>query len=290
MQNRKYEFLLAIVIAARATSFIFSKMTLGSIGTFNLLAVRFILAFALLAILFWKRLTDISFRDLASGILCGTIFFLVMTCEYTALKTSGSGMVSLLENCSIIFVPFFEALLLHRLPGKLAVISALTAIMGAFCITVQNGGLSGGVIFGLLAAVFYAAGIIVTGIVSRKAKDTLCIGIVQVGALGVLALAASWLFETPHMPTQTSQWLMILALSVICTCFGYTLQPIAQRYVSTERAGLLCAISPAIAAILGAVVLHEQLGALSVLGLFLILFSINFPYIKISRICNLEEK
>ena len=42
------------VIAARATSFIFSKMILEYIDTFNLLAIRCLLAFAILAVLFLK--------------------------------------------------------------------------------------------------------------------------------------------------------------------------------------------------------------------------------------------
>lgn len=37
---RSYELLLIAVIAARATSFIFSKMILESLAPFNLLAVR----------------------------------------------------------------------------------------------------------------------------------------------------------------------------------------------------------------------------------------------------------
>ena len=283
MKDKKYEIILAAVIAARATSFIFSKMVLKTMSPFNLLTVRFLLAFTLLVIVFWKRLLKLSRYDLASGFVCGAIFFLIMTCEYTALKTTASGTVSLLENCSIVFVPFFETLLLRRLPPKLTIISALTAMTGVFCLTMHGGGSGGGAFFALLAAVFYAIGIIVTSIVSRKAKDTLCIGIVQVGALGFLALAASVLFETPHMPTNTAQWLMLLALSVVCTSFGYTLQPVAQRYVSAQRTGLLCAINPAIASILGAVVLHERFGALNLLGLAFVLFSIVLPYMKRPR-------
>ena len=49
---RSYELLLIAVIAARATSFIFSKMILESLAPFNLLAVRFIIAFVLLALIF----------------------------------------------------------------------------------------------------------------------------------------------------------------------------------------------------------------------------------------------
>ena len=50
--------------------------------------------------------------------------------------------------------------------------------------------------------------------------------------------------------------------------------------VIAARAGLFCAVSPAIATLLGVTVLDEPFGVLDVLGLLLILASIALPYIK----------
>ena len=269
MKEHKYEVLLASVIAARATSFIFSKMILEYIDTFNLLAIRCLLAFAILAVLFFKRLRDMPFKTVISGVIVGILFFLVMSAELTALKE-----VSLLENCAIIFVPLLEAILLWRLPSGRIMISALAAFLGVACLTLAQGGLTGGVFWGLLSAVLYAIAIIVTAKVSQGSGDPLCIGIVQVGTMGVLALSASFLFETPALPAGSRQWIMIGILAVVCTCFGFTLQPMAQSRISAERAGIFCAISPAIATLLGVAVLHENIGFLGIAGLILILSSI----------------
>ena len=51
MKEKQAEILLAAVITARATSFIFAKWCLADLDTFNLLAVRFLLAFLVLAAL-----------------------------------------------------------------------------------------------------------------------------------------------------------------------------------------------------------------------------------------------
>ena len=48
MTEKRAELLLAAVISARATSFVFNKLVLGALGTFDLLACRFLLAFILL--------------------------------------------------------------------------------------------------------------------------------------------------------------------------------------------------------------------------------------------------
>ena len=120
---RSYELLLIAVIAARATSFIFSKMILESLAPFNLLAVRFIIAFVLLALIFNKAVRSLAARDLLAGTVIGTAFFITMACEMIALTQAASSLVSLLENCAIIFVLLLEILLYKKLPGKLTVIS-----------------------------------------------------------------------------------------------------------------------------------------------------------------------
>ena len=50
MTQKKAEILLASVIAARATSLLFSKIAMNGMGIFNLLAARFLMAFVLLAV------------------------------------------------------------------------------------------------------------------------------------------------------------------------------------------------------------------------------------------------
>lgn len=274
------EFLLAGVIALRATSFIFSKMLLTELDTFNLLALRFLIAFFLLAILFRKRLQRITKKTALAGMVIGMLFFLTMACEMTALKQADSSLVSLLENCSIILVPILEAVLLRRLMGKTETVSALIAMGGVFCLAIAQGHLTGGMTFGLLAALFYAFAIIVTGKFSHDVPDPLCIGIVQVGSLGVYALIAALVKGGFHFPQTRQQWIYLAVLTIVCTGFGFTLQPVAQSRVSVERAGLFCAVSPAVATLLGVLVLHERMTPLSFLGLILILFSITFPYLQ----------
>ena len=73
------------------------------------------------------------------------------------------------------------------------------------------------------------------------------------------------------------RWGMVAALALVCTCFGFTLQPLAQSRISAERAGVFCAINPAVASLLGVCVLHESIGALGLLGLVLILSAIALP-------------
>lgn len=278
--TRTYELLLITVIAARATSFIFSKMILEHLAPFNLLAVRFVIAFILLALLFNKALRGLSRRDLLAGAAIGTAFFITMACEMQALTQAASSLVSLLENCAIIFVPLLELVLFKKLPGKLTIISTAAAMLGVVLLALGQGSLSGGFGWGLLAGLCYAAAIIITQKLSQGSSSTLGIGIVQIGTMGALAAIATLLFEAPHLPASTSEWLMLAMLIIVCTDFGFTLQPMAQSRITAARAGLFCAVSPAIATLLGVTVLGETFGTLDILGLVLILFGIALPYVR----------
>ena len=270
MTQKKAEILLAAVIAARATSLLFSKIAMNGMGIFNLLAARFLMAFVLLAVVFFKRLRHIKRHTLVRGAIMGGLFFLMLSTELTGLKSTPSSTVSLLENTAIILVPMAEAVLRHKLPKAATAVSALVAIAG------QSGGFTPGMVLAVMAAVLYAAAIITTDRFSHE-DDPLTLGIVQVGTLGLLALVSSFVFEAPHLPQSGTQWLMIAGLAVICTGFGFTLQPVAQSHTTAQRAGLFCALSPACATLLGAAVLREHISVMGMCGIALILLSLLVP-------------
>lgn len=280
MSEKRAELLLASVIIARSTSFVFNKLGLGTMSAFNLLAVRFLLAFLLLMLLFRKKLRGVSRRTVGRGALLGGLFFVVMSCEMFALRTVDSGTVSLLENMAILFVPLLESAITRTAPRPATLVSAAVALVGVALLTSSGGAFRIGLgeCIALTAAVIYASAIITTDRCTHHGEDGFVLGILQVGFLGTYALVASLLFEAPRLPQTTSEWGIILALAIVCTGFGYTLQPVAQSHTSAQRAGLLCALSPAFATVFGAVLLHERITPTGALGILLILGSILLPH------------
>ena len=104
-------------------------------------------------------------------------------------------------------------------------------------------------------------------------------GVMQVGFIGIYALAASFIFEAPRLPSGGTEWGMILALAIVSTCIGFTFQPVAQAHLSSECAELFCALSPAFASLLGIVFLSEPMTLQGVCGAALILLSLYIPHI-----------
>ena len=284
MTEKQAEMLLACVIAVRASSFMFNKFLLAEMGVFNILGLRFLIAGVLLSLIFHKKLRALKRTELLAGAVIGALFYGVIAVEMAATKMADTSTVSLLENCAVIIVPVYEALLTRRLPDRKTALGVLLAFAGVVCLSLHHHSFSAGMLLALLSAFIYAAAILVTARLSRRDCDPLTVGVVQVVTLGVLGMLSSFLFETPTLPSSAVNWLRVLWLACVCAGFGFTLQPLAQRNISSAaRAGTFCAMSPATATFLGVVVLHETLGVAGVLGLALILFSILLPHLRFGK-------
>ena len=273
MTRKQSEQLLAAVIIARSTSYIFSKMAMNSLQPFNLLAVRFLLAVSILVILFHKKLRTIDRNTFVGGAIMGSIFTLVMTMEMFGLRKTDTATTSFIENSAVAFVPILEGILLRKFPEKRTIISVVLALTGIGFL------LRPGSLYLLMAALFYAAAIITTGYFSKK-YDPLLLGIVQVGTMGVWTILASLLTEQTRLPQTGAEWAMIGTLAVVGSCFGFTLQPVAQRGTTAEVAGMMCAINPMSASILGALVLHEQMTSSKLLGCLLIMGGLLVHFVR----------
>lgn len=277
--RRKAEILFASVIIARSTSFLLAKIGLDSFGVFTLLGIRFLIAFLVLAILFHKKLLHLKAKTVWNGFLMGVMLFAVMSAEFAALKTVSASETSLIENMAIVFVPLFEALLIRKWPKRLSMVCALIAFAGVVFLTLKDGlgfELTVGEIYCFLAAVFYSVLLILTNRLTQK-DDPFVLGILQVGFLGVMAMAAALIFESPQLPATGTDWFIVLYLALVCTCFGFTLQPVAQKHMTSERAGLLSSLNPAFAALLSMIFLKERLGLIGAIGALLILIAILIP-------------
>ncbi len=283
--QRKCELLLATAIIARSTSVIFSKMALGSFGPFNLLALRFIAAFILLSLIFAKKIIHIRRKEILYGMILGVLYTGLLTTELFGLRMTDSGTTSFIENSAMIFVPLLQLILFRKKPAGTDYIRLTLAVGGIAVLTLGGtGGLfRGGSLMLIGTALLYASIIIATARFAKEC-DPLLLGIAEIGTVGVLSLILSIIFESPRLPQTGMEWLMLLALAGICSGVGFTLQPIALRGTTAERAGMMCAISPMSAATLGIIFLQEDFTANKAIGCALILLSLMAePLIKALR-------
>ena len=276
MSTRNAKILLFAVFAARGTSFLFSKTLMRDLSPTSILAVRFLLSFLILALIFWQKLRSLSRGSLYGGIILGVLYTASMITEMYGLRLIDTGICSLIENMAIVLVPIYAAILTGTMPQKKTMLCAAIAVIGVGFLSLAQREVSGGglgIFLAILTAMIYAGCIMATEKVSHHG-DPLTIGIVQMGVMGVLSLILSLClreFETPH---TGQQWLFLLALVLICSCFGFAFQPVGQKYLPAETAAVFTVVNPLTASIMGITIAGEKLSAAKIIGYILILGSL----------------
>ena len=281
MNTNAAKLLMALVIFTRSSAFIFSKFTMEELAPFQALGFRFTLACLLMGAVLYRHIARALSEDKAlakKSCLLGFLLFCVMGCEMQALRTAEVHTVAFLENLSLALVPLFLALWYRRLPKTRILQGAGFILLGVAALTIGGTGftLAGGESWALLTAVFYALYIIATGKLAAT-SDAKALGILQMGFMGLLSFAAALLLEGGiTVPTRALTWESLAFLILVCSCFGFTFQPVAQQYVSAEETGMFCAINPLFASLLGHWVFGETFGPTAILGGVYILAGLVF--------------
>ncbi len=273
MSQTGAKLLLTAVFIARGSSFLFSKSLMDGMSPMSILAVRFILAFLILALFFWNKLRNLTRPTLKGGLILGLLYTVCMIFEMYGLRLVDSGVSALIENMAILFVPLYVALWTRTWPKGRTLFCAVLAIAGVGLLSISQMSLNNG-LFGIFlivcAALTYGFCVIATEKVAKEG-DPVAIGIIQLGVMGVLSLIISLAAGDFAFPSGQTQWTMLLFLVLICSCFGFTFQPVGQRYVSAEVAAVLTVINPLTASIMGVVIAHEGLTLTKGLGYIVIL-------------------
>mgnify|MGYP004526452741 CR=1 FL=1 len=277
MRTTSAKILLISVFVARGTSFLFSKTLMDSIPPMSILAVRFLLSFAILALVFHRRLRACSRSSLRGGLILGFLYTVCMVFEMYGLRLIDSGVSSLIENMAIVLVPIYLAVYTRTLPEKRTLLCAVLAVAGVGFLTLTQRELSGGalgVALAICAAMTYAACIIMTERVTRGA-DAITVGILQLGTMGLLSLIIALPTEHITLPHSAQQWTMMLLLVLVCSCFGFTFQPLAQKYIPAETAAVFTVVNPLTASVMGIAVAGEKMTLPKLAGYLLILLSLT---------------
>lgn len=276
LNSKTAKFLMIFIMMARGTGFLFSKTLLLDFHPFNVLGLRFSLAFIVLALIYIKKWKTVDKNTLVGGLILGVFYTLVMSLEMYSLRKIDTGTTSFTAHAAIIIVPFYEFLIFHKKPMKKTLLCALLAFLGIGCLSLCNGvtQINSGILFAICEAFAYAACILITSIVSKKG-DPVLQGTIQLGTMGILSLCLSFIVTGDVMlPWKTSHFLMLLSLALICSCFGFAMQPLAQKHLDADTAAMMTAINPMTASMIGIFVAHENHGIVKILGYLLILSGI----------------
>ncbi|MGG1638611.1 DMT family transporter [Paenibacillus sp. FSL K6-3182] len=274
MKPLKADFLILMITLCWGSSYIFMKLGLNSIEEFNLIALRCGFAFLLSAALFHKSLRHTDLKTLKYAALLGLLLFGVFTGIMFGLKTTTTSNAGFLISLTVIFVPLIYVTVFKKKLKLSLVIGVCLAIIGIGFLTLNSElRIYPGDFLCIMGALLYAIHILITDS-AAKTTNTLNLGILQLGFAGAYGLFFSFLFETPKLPHTSEGWVAVLVLSIVCSAFGYVVQPLAQKYTTPIRTGLIFSLEPLFAALFGFVFINEILPFKGYIGAALVLLGV----------------
>jgi drug/metabolite transporter (DMT)-like permease len=286
MTPRKADLLIAAVSMAWGTSYLLMKFGLNGVEPFNLIALRFGIAFVITIIIFFTRVIKADSKTIGYSALIGLILFSIFTALMYGLKTTTVSSAGFLTSTTVIFVPILQSLITRDIPKLPVIAGILVIVAGIGLLTIGDSFvIEDGSILCLLGALLYAVHIIATNYFAHK-TDALQLGILQLGFAAWYGLIFSFIFETPTLPATTTQWVAVLGLALVCSAFGFVVQPIAQKFTTPERTGVLFALEPVFSALFGFVFLQEILQLQGYVGAILVLCGVFISGLKTKDNCS----
>lgn len=266
----KADIALGLVAVAWGSSYLLMKIGLGGMGPFMVIAMRFLIAFAVVGAVSFRKIAHTNRAVLKYASVLGLLLFGLFAFLIHGLETTSASNGGFLTAMAVVFVPIINAALQRRMPPRPIIAGTLVTLAGIALLSLRGGlELHPGDALCLAGALLYAVFIVAT---DRLAPgiDGMLLGTWQLGFAGLYGLVFSLVCEVPTLPQTPAQWGAILGLAIVCSAFGFVLQPVVQPHTTPEHTALLFSIEPVASAVLAFFVLGETLPAQGCLGAVLV--------------------
>lgn len=249
-------------------------LTRGFIGGVVLILATFILKKKLSFEAIKRNLLLLIFSGLAVGL---NWIFLFQGYKYTSISNA-----TLSYYFAPVFVTILAPFILKERLTLTKFLCVLMALVGMACIVGVDGIDGGkdliGIAYGLLAAGFYASVILMNKFL--KNIDSIEITVVQLLSAAITLLPYVLIVEGNNIfSVSTSSIPYILILGVVHTGIAYLFYFSSLQDLKGQTIAVLSYIDPVFAVIISALILHESLGLVQVIGGILILGSSFFSEI-----------
>ena len=197
-----------------------------------------------------------------------------VTLYFASLHHIGAGLAEVLLFLYPMWVVVITAVVLRQRVTRLVVGCSAAAVAGA-ALTV--GAVSGvdllGVLLALGASIGFACYVVLSGRLVHGVGSLLTTALVTTGAAITFTVAA--LATGSRGPSDVPGWAATLGLSLIGTVVSFLLLTLGLARMPSTDASVISTVEPAVAVLLGVVLLGEPIGVLQVVGVMVVLGSVG---------------
>ncbi len=290
----KSDSLLLLTSLIWGLAFVAQRMGMDYVGPFIFNGIRFALgAMVILPFILFSRKSDSSTAPadqgsarylLIGGLILGLTVFGGATLQQYGLVYTTAGNAGFITGLYVVFVPML-GLIRKQYPHFTVWIAVSAAALGLYFLSVtENFSIQFGDFLVLIGALFWAAHVVIIGIISPKV-NSLKLALIQYVVCAVLSIIVALAVETNTMEGIYQAGIPILYGGILSVGIAYTLQVIAQKTAPPAHAAIILSLEAVFAAIGGWLLLNEQLGNKEILGCGLMLLGM-----LIAQYCSLTKK
>ena len=258
-------------------SYYLTDICLADLPPMTLNAFRFIVAFVVLGLIFWKHVVHVNRITLRYSLIVGLALagtYVAYNYGITRTSLSNAAFICALQ---VIFAPLLGFLFFRQRPGwKLG--AALVVCTVGMALLTLNGELrpASGDLICLITPLCYAVDLLITEKAVRDPRvDPLGLGVCQLAVVGIVTLAlALALGEPVHLPTSGRTWAAALFLGIFCSGVAFVIQSVQQQYTTASHVGLIFTLEPVFASMVAFVMTGEVLSLRGYIGAALMLLSL----------------
>ena len=244
MKNKHMLGKLGLLLTALiwGSGFTFSSIALKYFTTFQVIALRFTIAFVILLVINVGKLKSISKSEFIKGVTVGVILFLAYFFQTKGLEFTTTSKNSFLTAVNVVIVPFIGWLVLREKLSKNALLGALISLIG-IGFTSFSGGIGQitfnfGDALSLIGAVFFGAHIFYMDHYGEGMPNW-SLMLLQMGAAAALSWIAAFFLGEANIHFTQESILPILYIGVVATLVGYGLQTISQNYTTSNETAVI---------------------------------------------------
>lgn len=276
-KQQRADWLLVLVTALWGSTYYLTDQCLLEMSPLCLSAVRFVVAFAVLGAVFFKKLIKINGVTLKYAVIIGA--FLTGTYVFYNYGIPRTSLTNASFICALpaVFTPLLDFVIRRRRPGKRVSACLFVCVIGLALMTLNERFRPAlGDLFCTCTALCYSCDLLVTEkAVATEGVDTLALGVAELGVVGVLTTAMSLIIERPPLMPQTPRvWIFALFLGIFCTGVAFVIQTAQQKYTTATHVGLIFTLEPVFSSLVAFFVAHEVLSLRGYIGGILMLLSL----------------
>lgn len=244
MKNKSLlgKLILLLTAAIWGSGFTFTDIALDYFTTFQVIAMRFTIAFIIVAIVYFNRLKNITKDDFIKGFIIGSILFAAYLFQTLGLVYTTTSKNSFLTAVNVVLVPFISWMILKNKLSKNTLLGALVTLIGigliSFTSTGKETGFNIGDVISLIGAVFFAGHLFYADHYGDHI-DSFKVMVLQMGTAAFWSWLAVLFFGETNFVFTTASIMPILYIGIFTTLVAYALMTIAQKMTTSTEAAII---------------------------------------------------